>query len=426
MVSVILFDIYAGWPIMGRFDVRQTARLVARYHYVEAQLMRTMAGRLASIPEWEAKILLGRHLWRDALHADGFLMRLVDLRWPRKAPLHPGNAVLRLLATLDEAPSSAIFLHGVYRVVKPVLQAAYTAHLDAAAPLADEPTCILLRQTLLEEREQIEEGQVLLDSLAGSYDVNETEAWRRLEAVARQAGSLSEPSDEVSREIAGHFEGQAVTPAPAIAARDSRFRFTPDGFEDVQIAPEERVAFMAHRDADNEMHAAEVLGRNLYEHPEMPWEYHLDMARQCWDEVRHAVLYQHYLESCGGRLGDHPVVPGNYAYRMALDFPHRLYDLHLRGEKLGMSDLIRMREAASARGDQVYALLNDYVHADEVPHVKNGRWLKWLLKEDRDAYARVERETMQRRAVYEQAHPYDPLLHAYTGLSQAVLNRDED
>ena len=145
------------------------------------------------------------------------------------------------------------------------------------------------------------------------------------------------------------------------------------------------------------------------------------MARQCWDEVRHAVLYQKYLEERGGRLGDFAIVPGNYAYRMALDFPHRLYDLHLRGEKLGMPDLIRMRGEALRDGNHSYALLNDYVHADEVPHVKNGRWLNWLLKDDRAAFKQVERETMQRRAVYEQAHADDPLLQAYTGLSHAIL-----
>jgi uncharacterized ferritin-like protein (DUF455 family) len=173
------------------------------------------------------------------------------------------------------------------------------------------------------------------------------------------------------------------------------------------------------------MHAAEVLGRNIYEHPEMPWEFHVDLARQCWDEVRHAVLYQKYLEEQGGKLGDYPVVIGNYAYRMALDFPHRLYDLHLRGERLGMPDLLRFREQAQASGDRRYQLLNDYVHADEVPHVKNGRWLRWLLKENKEAFKRVERETMQIRAEYEQAHTGDPLLQRYSGLRESVLTRDE-
>jgi hypothetical protein len=331
-----------------------------------------------------------------------------------------------LIAFLDEAPTMAAYLAGVYRVVKPGLVAAYTLHLNHAAPLADEPTCILLRQTLTVEQEQVREGGALLESLAASDDGEATRVWQtRIEELWAGAGGLEGLGEDAGREVVGHFAGQGIKPAPATAARDSRFRLTDEGFGEAKRDPDDAVRHMAHRDADNEMHAAEVLGRNLYEHPEMPWEYHVDMARQCWDEVRHAVLYQKYLEERGGRLGDFPVVPGNYAYRMALDFPHRLYDLHLRGERLGMSDLIRMRKEARRSGDRSYELLNDYVHADEVPHVKNGRWLKWLLNEDEAAFQRVERETMRIRADYEREHADDPLLQAYTGLSHAILSQTE-
>ena len=107
-----MFDIYAGQPLMGAFDVRQTARLVARYHYVEAQLMRVMAGKLASLPEWEVKCLLGLHLWHDSLHANDMLARLVDLRWPRKAPrVHSTFATLvatNAVAAICPEPSGPV------------------------------------------------------------------------------------------------------------------------------------------------------------------------------------------------------------------------------------------------------------------------------------------------------------------------------
>ncbi len=418
-----MFDIYASLQLEGAFDVRQTARLVARYHYIEAQLMRVMAGKLASLPEWEVKCLLGLHLWHDSLHAHDFLTRLVDLRWPRKAPLNPGAATLALMALLDEAPDSPALISGIYRVIKPALVAAYADHIAAAAPVADEPTCYFLRRALTEEREHICAGQALLDSLEDPLP-NATAAWeQRFHEALAAVGGLTTPGD-VEREAAHSFEGQAIKPAPSVAARDARFAIELNGFSQAPSDSAGMARFMAHRDADNEMHAAELLGRSLYEHPEMPWEYHVDMARQLWDEVRHAVLYQKYLETLGGQLGDYPSVPGNYSYRIGLDFAHRLYDLHLRGEKLGMPDLIRYREQARAVGDAAYVLLNDYVHADEVPHVKNGRWLNWLLNDDLDAFKRVERETMQIRAAYERAHQDDPLLNAYTGLSQALLESD--
>ena len=111
-----MLNIYSQHSIMGAFDVRETARLVARYHYIEAQLMRVMAGKLASLPEWEVKCLLGRHLWQDSLHAQEFLSRLVDLRWPRKAPLNPGTSTFQLMALLDTSADSRALLCGIYRV----------------------------------------------------------------------------------------------------------------------------------------------------------------------------------------------------------------------------------------------------------------------------------------------------------------------
>lgn len=417
-----MYDLYGGYRLMGAYDVGQTARLVARYHYVEAQLMRVAAGKLAELPEWELKCLLGRHLWQDGLHADAFLARLIDLRWPRRAPLHPGEPTRRLLALLDEAPDSAGLLAAVYRQVKPRLVAAYTAHHAACAPLADEPTWELLRRTIADEEEHIRQGLALLEALPAEARAAARPYEERVAAACEAVGSLAAPATAAEREARGSFEGQAIRPAPQVAARDARFRFGPSAAERPPADDHEAALVMAHRDADNEMHAAELLGRSLYEHPELPWEYHVDMARQLWDEVRHAVLYQRYLEQLGGKLGDFPVITGNYTYRIGLSFPHRLYDLHLRGEKLGMADLIRYREAARARGDAAYALLNDYVHADEVPHVKNGRWLRWLLNEDDEAFRQIERETMQLRAAYEREHADDPIVQAYTGLVPALIN----
>lgn len=418
-----MLDIYSQYSIVGAFDVRQTAQLVARYHYIEAQLMRVMAGKLANLPEWEVKCMLGRHLWHDSLHAQEFLQRLVDLRWPRKAPLNPGTSTFQLMALLDTTTDSRTLLCGIYRVIKPALVQAFEKHLVCAAPLADEPTCYLLHRTLADEREHIQEGLALIDSLpeekAGGIIQWETNFRKSLAAI----GDLTIPSN-VTREAVHSFENQLINAAPPFAARDRRFKFLPEGFSEVPVDPAGAACFMAHRDADNEMHAAELIGRNLYENPAMPWEFHVDMARQLWDEVRHAVLYQKYLESLGGALGDYPSIPGNYSYRIGLDFAHRLYDLHLRGEKLGMPDLIRYRERAKKTNDQRYVVVNDYVHADEVPHVKNGRWLNWVLRDDESAFKRVETETMQIRFDYEKLHQNDPIVQAYTGVLKQALATD--
>ena len=58
----------------------------------------------------------------------------------------------------------------------------------------------------------------------------------------------------------------------------------------VPVEREEQQHFF-HGLMDAELSAAELMARNSHEHPEMPWDFHVDMARQNWDEVRHARLH---------------------------------------------------------------------------------------------------------------------------------------
>ena len=61
-----------------------------------------------------------------------------------------------------------------------------------------------------------------------------------------------------------------------------------------------------------EMQAAEGLAMSIYEHgPNMPWEFTYDLARHCWDEVRHCMFGQLYVENLGQNVHDFPVMVGN-------------------------------------------------------------------------------------------------------------------
>ena len=48
-----------------------------------------------------------------------------------------------------------------------------------------------------------------------------------------------------------------------------------------------------------EFQAMEAAGRTLFDFPDAPWEFQLDMARQVWDESRHAEIYMKLLEYVG-------------------------------------------------------------------------------------------------------------------------------
>ena len=45
--------------------------------------------------------------------------------------------------------------------------------------------------------------------------------------------------------------------------------------------------------------ALEAAGRTLWDFPEAPWEFKMNMARQCWDETRHVQIYEKLLDRAG-------------------------------------------------------------------------------------------------------------------------------
>src|SRR5438876_9327182 len=55
-----------------------------------------------------------------------------------------------------------------------------------------------------------------------------------------------------------------------------------------------------------ELQAMEGAGRTVYDFPDAPWEFTMDMARQVWDESRHVDIYVRLLEHLGGYVGEFP------------------------------------------------------------------------------------------------------------------------
>ena len=66
---------------------------------------------------------------------------------------------------------------------------------------------------------------------------------------------------------------------------------------------EETLRSRLHGIMTGELQAMEAAGRTLFDFPDAPWEFQLDMARQVWDESRHSEIFQRLLEYMGGRAG---------------------------------------------------------------------------------------------------------------------------
>jgi hypothetical protein len=154
--------------LAGFTSVEESARLLRNYRYAAERMMRILGGWIALTPELSAKLLLGRHVWDNAQHADAFGRRLPELR----APAHvsePANAAFVTFMDAIEAPehpSQTIErLVGIYRVLKPHLRERYQRHLAEANAVYEPPTRRILERCADDEGRHIQAGALVLDHL---------------------------------------------------------------------------------------------------------------------------------------------------------------------------------------------------------------------------------------------------------------------
>ena len=187
----------------GHFSADDSARLCRNYRYVAERMMRIMAGWIALTPELSAKLLLGRHVWDNAQHADAWGKRLPELRAhaQESEPATPAFVALMDALEAPEAPGQTIErLAGLYRVLKPHLLSAYELHLAKANPVYEPPTCRILARCIEDERRHIVAGETIIRHLVTSPE-------REARAAAWQTALQG------LLEAAGGVTGQGLPPA---------------------------------------------------------------------------------------------------------------------------------------------------------------------------------------------------------------------
>jgi len=204
--------------LAGHFSVEESAKRIRHYRYAEERMMRVMGGWIALTPELSAKLLLGRHVWDCAQHADLWGKRLPELRAPAQVSEPPNDAFVRfmdLLESAEEFGQTPERLVGVYGVLKPHLLATYEHHLAHANPVYEPPTRRILQRTIEEERRHIAAGRAILTHhLRDEGAHGRARAWQeRLHALLAEAGG-------VAGEGLAHLAPPEIPPDPAGVAGD--------------------------------------------------------------------------------------------------------------------------------------------------------------------------------------------------------------
>jgi len=371
------------------YNVLESGHLLRRYSYIERGLLRILAGWLPEVPQWEVKKAIGRHLWDEAEHADRLYQRLRELRGG-----HPkADADPRLVFLMGEAlnaPEPAALLAGLYLTIKRHLLDAYQRHIPAASYVVDAPTVDLLCQIVQDEERHLEWAEEVLATLLQNEAIRRgASEWQQyLDRLVAAAGGLA-------GDLPATEEPNAPRPASFLpfkrsgrAQRDARFVIRPASeaylpqaqMDGLPLRENEIAAFRLYF---SEMWAAELVASVIFDAEDMPWEFYHDLARHCWDEIRHCEMGEMRLKELGIGISDYPVAVSEYERCVRMPWAHRYCDLTMMAEARHIHVRPPRVKRWTEEGARRSAMFADYDWSDEINHVAYGyKWLRHLLEND--------------------------------------------
>src|SRR4051794_33762336 len=368
-------------PLTGGYDVDENAIRFSNYFHVLRELVHVSCGWLALEPRLEVKYALGDHLHDDARTLTKIRRRLYELRTPSDYPGAPADELAALLDRAAAAASPSAYLEIAYGEPRPPLRAAVRTPLARLDPLIDEPSLRLLTQLLHRQERHVVELPAARPAVAVE-DLGALPLRLRQTRALRILPPLDEPARDAFVQVTP--EGDPYLTEALYVNGDENH---------VPTDPDEQKHFF-HGLMDAELCAAELMARNSHEHPEMPWDFHVDMARQCWDEIRHAEIHDRLMATeLGCHWGEFPIGFAYFRSIYAHDLLGRLALFNGTSEQKAMWRHSHRRKVLIELGQTTVARVFDYLLADEVPHVHNGvRWGSHLLGGSEQAYRDKVRE----------------------------------
>jgi len=146
-----------------------------------------------------------------------------------------------------------------------------------------------------------------------------------------------------------------------------------------------------------ELQALEAAGRTVWDFPEAPWEFKMNMARQCWDEGRHVQIFEKLMDHVGGEVGAFPESTFLFEASCHDDPVLRVTGVNRCLEGLACDVFRSLIDHGKEVDDDLMAQAVDFVLADELTHVRFGsEWVREFTKDDPERAERArefQRET---------------------------------
>ena len=142
-------------------NVRERADTIGTLRHISVFAMETLARWVPTTPELEVKIVLGRHLWEFAQHADGLGRRTHELRSALHYSPTPTEAYGAILQSWRDLTATAARVASLYDAVLPELETRYRAYLEATDVFLDEPSVRVIERNLADLPRMVGDSRAL-------------------------------------------------------------------------------------------------------------------------------------------------------------------------------------------------------------------------------------------------------------------------
>jgi uncharacterized ferritin-like protein (DUF455 family) len=146
-----------------------------------------------------------------------------------------------------------------------------------------------------------------------------------------------------------------------------------------------------------ELQAMEAAGRTIWDFPDAPWEFKMNMARQAWDEARHVQIFEKLMDHVGAEIGQYPESTFLFETSCHDDPVLRVTGVNRCLEGLACDAFRSLIDYGKQVGDLKITQAIDFVLADELTHVRFGStWSREFTKDDPERAKRAkdfQRET---------------------------------
>jgi len=367
----------------GQFSVEENARRLFRFFYFERRLMQALGAWTLSIPEFEVKLEMGRHifyhadaarLFRERLHEQE--KRLPDIDAYRNAEID------RFIEEMLSAANAPELLVGVHQVAGKALQTAYRHHIDNTDSITDAPTIRVLRRILTDYEPMLEWAeQAIAAYIEGGVDESRLGSWRW--HLQRLLGSIAgiTGADPRNEEPAPLRSTAKLFQRGTVPLRDLRFetfkntgdydtadatpRFPKDSYENL------RLRFI--RTQRDEVDAIEAFGTFIWDIRFKDFQAEYDLARITWDEARHTEIGHRALQAAGYDPFELRNRLTGSTCRGPMDPAFAMAEINLFGEVGVLKTINNLVDAARERQDALLLHIADFIRADERTHVRKGQ-----------------------------------------------------